>query len=309
MWDVHTHFLGADIIAPVTNFIPSFLPGTAALIGAITVDDLRATLLAGFTSIRELGGYAGDVSPAIEKGAIIGPNVYSSMAILGITGGHSDTHELPLSTVKDACAMGVPFQVCDGVDGCLSAVRQVVRRGAKVIKICSSGGVLSLNDQPEDSQFSPGELKAIVEEAARSSRMVASHAIGKNGMMAALDAGVKSIEHGMYLDEEVIAKMKEKDAIFVPTRHIVEGLAAGAEDLPPKVRKKVERMLQLSRDSVKLAVKHGVKIALGTDTFSSDRGHPIAHGKNAKELVYAVEAGMTTLEAIEMATATPPETL
>lgn len=309
MWDVHTHFMGCDIVAPVTNFIPSLLPGTAALIGAVTVDDLRATLMAGFTSVRELGGYAGDVFPAVEKGAIIGPHVYSSMSILGITGGHSDIHELPLTTVKDSCSLGVPFQVCDGVDGCTSAVRQVVRRGAKVIKICSSGGVLSLNDQPEDSQFSPAELRAIVEEAARSSRVVASHAIGKNGIMAALDAGVKSIEHGMYVDEEVIAKMKEKDAILVPTRHIVEGLAAGAEDLPPKVRAKVERMLQLSRDSVKLAVKHGVKIALGTDTFSSDRKHPISHGKNAKELMYAIEAGMSPLDAIEMATATPPETL
>ncbi|KAM7190599.1 hypothetical protein V8F33_009389 [Rhypophila sp. PSN 637] len=281
MWDVHTHFMGADIVAPVTNFVRSFLPGTAALIGAVTVDDPRATLMAGFTSVRELGGYAGDVFPAVEKGAIVGPNVYSSMGILGITGGHSDIHELPLSTVKDGCSLGVPTQVCDGVDGCTSAVRQMVRRGAKVIKICSTGGVLSLNDQPEDSQFSPAELRAIVEEAARSSRVVASHAIGKKGIMAALEAGVKTIEHGMYVDEEVISKMKEKDAILVPTRPIVEGLAAGAEDLPPKVRVKVERLLQLSRDSLKLAVKRRLKIALGTDTFSSDRKHAISHGKNA----------------------------
>jgi len=301
--------MGSDVVAPASNFLPSFLPGTEALIGAVTVDDLRATLMAGFTSVRELGGYAGDVFPAVEKGVILGPHVYSAMGVLGITGGHSDVHELPLSTVLTACSIGGISQICDGVDGCTSAVRQMVRRGAKVIKVCSSGGVLSLNDQPEDSQFSPAELKAIVEEAARSSRVVAAHAIGKNGIMAALDAGVKSIEHGMCLDEEVIAKMKEKDAILVPTRHIVEGLAGGAEDLPPKSRVKLERMLQLSRDSVKLAVKHGVKIALGTDSFSSDRKHPVSHGKNAKELLYAIEAGMSPLDAIEMATATPPETL
>ena len=167
----------------------------------------------------------------------------------------------------------------------------------------------SLNDQPEDSQFSPAELSAIVEEATRSSRVVASHAIGKKGIMAALDAGVKSIEHGMYVDEEVAAKMKEKDAILVPTRHIVEGLHSGAEKLPPPIQAKLDRMTQLSRESLKLAVAKGVKIALGTDTFSSDRKHPVSHGKNAKELHWAVQAGMTPLQAIEMATATAPETL
>ncbi len=117
--------------------------------------------------------------------------------------------------------------------------------------------------------------------------------------MAALDAGVKSIEHGMYLDEEVAAKMKEKDAIFVPTRHIVEGLNAGAEELPPQSKAKLERMTQLSRDSLKLAVSLGVKIALGTDTFSSDRKHIVSHGTNAKELHWAVAAGMSTQQAIE----------
>ncbi|KAK3943828.1 hypothetical protein QBC46DRAFT_446607 [Diplogelasinospora grovesii] len=314
MWDVHTHFAGSGVVtAGIQDSMRLFLPGSAALVGAVTVDDLRRTLMSGFTSIRELGGYAGDVSPAVEKGVIVGPNIYSALAILSITGGHGDTHGAPLQTVLDTCcpsgggsAMGM---VCDGVEGCTKAVRQVIRRGAKVIKICSTGGVLSMNDQPEDSQFSPAELRAIVEEAARSGRVVASHAIGKNGILAALDAGVKSIEHGMYLDEEVATKMKEKNAILVPTRHIVEGLAAGAEDLDPKSRAKMLRMLELSRSSLKLAIKLGVKIALGTDTFSSDRTHIIAHGTNAKELHWAVEAGMTPLQAIEMATATPPETL
>ncbi|KAK1766796.1 hypothetical protein QBC33DRAFT_540244 [Phialemonium atrogriseum] len=210
----------------------------------------------------------------------------------------------------DACRSGDGISMlCDGVDGCTSAVRRVVRRGARVIKICSTGGVLSLNDQPEDSQFSPAELRAIVDEAGRSGRAVASHAIGKTGIMAALEAGVKSIEHGMYLDEEVAALMKEKGAILVPTRHIVEGLGASADKLPPQSREKLRRMTELSRSSLKLAVKLGVKIALGTDTLSSDRKHVLAHGKNAMELHWAVAAGMSALQAIEMATATPPETL
>ncbi|KAK0637341.1 hypothetical protein B0T17DRAFT_480547 [Bombardia bombarda] len=307
MWDVHTHFCGTDVVDSEAG--RAFLPGMAALIGAITVDDLRATLMAGFTSVRELGGYAGDVAPAVELGAIVGPNVYSAMSILSITGGHGDPYNLPPQFGMSAFMYGVPFLVCDGVEACTRAVRQVVRRGAKVIKICSTGGVLSLNDQPEDSQFSPDELRAMVQEAKRSGRVVASHAIGRDGIMAALDAGVKSIEHGMYIDEEVVARMKEVDAILVPTRKIVENLSRNSDGLPKPVKVKLERMTQLSRDSFMLAVKLGVKVALGTDTFSSDRKSDMAHGTNAEELHWAVEAGMTPLQAIEMATATPPETL
>ncbi|KAK3323932.1 hypothetical protein B0T19DRAFT_443384 [Cercophora scortea] len=310
MWDVHTHFSGTDIVSqgPGDSY-KMFLPGTATLIGAVTVDDLRATLMAGFTSVRELGGYAGDVAPAVDKGVIVGPHVYSSMSVLSITGGHGDQHDVPLQTVLGFSASGSEIALCDGVDECIKTVRQVIRRGAKVIKICSTGGVLSLNDQPEDSQFSPAELKAVVDEAARSGRVVAAHAIGKNGIMAALDAGVRSIEHGVYLDEEVAAAMKEKNVTLVPTRHIIEGLATNGGDMPPVMRVKFDRVLQISRDSYKLAIKLGVKIALGTDTYSSDRKHPISHGTNAKELYWACEAGMTPIQAIEMATANGPETL
>lgn len=286
-----------------------FLPGQAAQVGAVLVDDLRATLLAGFTSVRELGGTAGYLQPLIAKGAIMGPTVYSALSVLSITGGHGDMHDCPLSLVKSMSDGSQMFAVCDGVDDCIRMTRTVIRNGAKVIKICSTGGVLSLNDQPEDSQFSPAEIEAIVQEAARSSRVVASHAIGKPGIMAALRAGVKSIEHGMYLDEEVAALMKEKNAILVPTRHIVESLAGGAWELPPILEKKLNRMLQLSRDSFKLAVEQGVRIALGTDTGSSARDNPLAHGNNARELHWMKVAGMSALQAIESATAIPPETL
>ena len=156
--------------------------------------DLEATLMAGFTSVRECGGYAGYINEGIEKGAIVGPTVYSALGVLSITGGHGDQHAMPLDAVFDSCKNGGPWALCDGVDGCTKMVRQMVRQGAKVIKVCSTGGVLSMNDQPEDTQFSPAELKAIVDEAARSGRVVAAHAIGKPGIIAALHAGVKSIE-------------------------------------------------------------------------------------------------------------------
>lgn len=309
MWDVHTHFMGADAVGGLQDSMRQFLPGQQAQVGAVLVDDLRATLMAGFTSVRELGGTAGYLQPLITKGLIAGPTVYSALSVLSITGGHGDQHDCPLSLVKGVSNGDQMFALCDGVDDCIRMTRTVIRNGAKVIKICSTGGVLSLNDQPEDSQFSPAELEAVVQEAARSSRAVASHAIGKAGIMDALRAGVKSIEHGMYLDQEVADLMKEKGAILVPTRHIVESLAQGAEELPPILLKKLNRMVQLSRDSFKFAVEQGVRIALGTDTVSSDRNNPLSHGRNAKELHWMKVAGMTALQAIESATAIPPETL
>ena len=309
LWDCHCHYQGADIVTDV-NGTP-YLPGTNALIGAITVDDLKATLRAGYTSVRELGGYAGDVKPGVEKGALIGPNIYSAHGALSITGGHGDDQLAPMTTVHEAmCCGGFPIAVCDGVDECTKAVRMNIRRGASVIKICSSGGVLTPNDQPEDQQFSPAELKAVVDEAARSRRAVAAHAIGKAGIMAALHAGVRSIEHGMFLDEEVAALMKEKGAYFVATQHIVRTLASDYLDtLPVPVRRKLLALVERAKEAYKLAVRSGVNIALGTDMFSSDRESKLSHGNNAIELVYAVEAGMTPLQAIECATANGPMTL
>ncbi|KAL1874527.1 hypothetical protein Daus18300_003546 [Diaporthe australafricana] len=309
LWDVHTHFGGANVVGGLNDSVKTFMPGTQFQVGAVTVDDLRATLMAGFTSVRELGGMAGYLQPMIDSGAIAGPTVYSALSLLSITGGHGDQHDCPLSLVRGEHDGSNGIALCDGVDECVKMVRSVIRNGAKVIKICSSGGVLSINDQPEDTQFSPAEIEAIVQEAARSGRVVAAHAIGKPGIMNALRAGVKSIEHGMYLDQEVADLMKEKGAILVPTRHIVESLAAGSQDLPPVLLKKLNKMVQLSRDSFKFAVAEGVRIALGTDTLSSDRKNILAHGRNAKELHWMKVAGMTPLQAIEAATATPPETL
>lgn len=310
LWDAHTHFEGTDVVVPSTGSAgPMFLPGAQALMGAVIAGDLEATLMAGFTSVREAGGLAGYIAPAIEAGAVVGPTVYSSIGVLSITGGHGDQHELPLSVVRDGCVSGGPRALCDGPDECTKMVRDMVRRGAKLIKVCSTGGVLSLNDQPEDTQFSPAELRAIVDEARRSGRVVAAHAIGKPGILAALEAGVKTIEHGSYLDQEVADLMKEKDAILCATRHIIESLAAEQDRLPPKIKAKLLRVLELSRESFKLAIRAGVKIALGTDVYSSDRTNALAHGTNARELYWAVQAGMTPLQAIEMGTATAPETL
>lgn len=309
MWDVHCHYVGIDVAANLTGAYTGFLPGVSALIGAVTVEDLRETLEMGYTSVRELQGYAGDLVPAIKMGRLISPNVYSSHTALSITGGHGDEQGAPLSQVKHAMYnSGAPIAVCDGVDECIRTVRQMVRRGATCIKVCSSGGVLSPNDDPEDRQFSDDELKAIVDEAARSRRSVAAHAIGKAGILAALRAGVRSIEHGMYLDDEVCDLMLEKGAYFVSTQHIVRALQKDP-NLPPETRRKLLVIAERSKESYRTAVKRGVKIALGTDMLSSDRNSELSHGNNAHELLWAVEAGMTPLQAIECATANGPEVL
>ena len=308
LWDAHVHYLAGHVLDNLGFSSRFYLPGSAALVGAIIVNDLRETLMAGFTSVRELEGYAGDVRPAIEAGLISGPNVYSSIMILTTIGGHGDDHLLPLETV--CCTSStIPKAVCTGPVECVRKVREAVRRGAKVIKVCSSGGVLSYFDQPEEEQFSLEELRAIVEEAARLGVVVAAHAIGKGGIISALEAGVKTIDHGYCLDLETATLMKEKDAILVPTRHIIETLADTADQLPLVQRVKLERMLSQSRSSLRLAVREKVKISLGTDTFSSDQSSGISHGKNAKELYWATVAGMSNLEAIEACTAISPETL
>lgn len=217
LWDCHVHFGGAAS----SSF--GVFGDEPALAGARTTRDVANTIMAGFTSVREVAGYGGLISPAIRDGTVPGPNIYSSISALSMSAGHGDIHNIPLTAVLDQCAHGLPFAVCDGVDECLKAVRAQLRRGAKVIKVCASGGVGSEVDDPQDRQFSDAELKAIVEEAGRAKRIVAAHCHGKDGIIAALNAGVKTIEHGTYLDEEVCSLMKEKKAIFVATRSIVVG--------------------------------------------------------------------------------------
>lgn len=298
MWDCHTHFMGE--LDDTAGGYEAAAMSSLALFGARTAVDLQKVLMAGFTTVREVGGYAGEVSPAVEEGTIVGPNVYSSIGVLSMTAGHGDIHNLPIDTVLDLSRRGGPFVVCDGVPDCIRAVRMMLRRGAKLIKICSTGGVGSILDDPQDAQFSPEEIKAIVDEAARAKRIVAAHAHGKEGIINALHAGVKTIEHGSYIDEDCIKLMKEKGAILVPTRLIIEALLKDPKGFPPVNKAKLVKISEQHKKSYALAVKHGVKIALGTDWQA---------GLNAKELQYAVEAGLTPLQAIEACTATSPETL
>ncbi len=297
LWECHGHFIGEHTPDPET-----WAKGSPITQTARAVADVRRTLDGGITSVRETGGLGLMMQPAIKDGSMTGPTIYGAGDVLSTTGGHGDTHAFPLDWVQSGSGFGV---MCDGVPECLKAVRLQLRRGASVIKICASGGVLSEVDNPIHQQFSGEELRAMVEEAGRAERVVAAHCHGKAGIMAALDAGVKTIEHGSYLDEEAAQLMIERDAILVPTRYIVAQLVEMEDILTRYAYEKAVLIADRHAEGLKIAVAAGVTIAMGTDIFISGDGY----GRNSLEIRHLQDAGMSALEAIEAATATGPLTL
>ena len=301
MWECHGHFIGTHSanISEMHTLRPQ--------LGAMRVTaDARRALDAGFTSVREMGGMGSFLARAIEEGQVIGPNVYASGSMLSMTAGHGDEHGMDLDFARVSMArQWGEDAICDGADECRAGVRRMLRLGAKVIKIHASGGVMSELDDPQLPQFSKAELEAIVDEATRMERLVGAHCHGKRGIMAALEAGVKTIEHGTFLDEEAADAMIENDAILVPTRWILEYLMTEGEKngMPEYARVKGQVASQNHAAALAIAVDKGVKIALGTDIWATG-----LWGRNGEELAYMVEAGLTPLQAIETATANGPDT-
>lgn len=297
LWECHGHFVGER-----SPDIEIWAKGDPATQAARAVSDVRRTLDGGVTSVRELGGLGLSIQPAVADGSISGPTIYGAGDVLSTTGGHGDTHGLPLDWVHDGAGFGV---MADGVPECLRAVRLQLRRNARVIKICASGGVLSEVDHPIHQQFSAEELAVIVEEAARAERVVAAHCHGKPGIMAALEAGVQTIEHGSYLDEEAARFMIERGAILVPTRFIIDALKDMEDVVPRYAYEKLVAVADHHAEALKIAIAMGVKIAMGTDIFVSGD----LYGRNSLEIKHLQDAGLSALEAIEAATATGPLTL
>jgi imidazolonepropionase-like amidohydrolase len=282
-------------------------PATA---GARIAADLANYLAGGVTSVREVGGYGVEVAPVVDEGSISGPTIYGAGAVLSTTGGHGDVHVIPLDMYNSLGDHGrILGRLCDGPAECMKAVREQLRKNARVIKICASGGVMSEVDHPIHQQFSEEELAAIVAEAARAERVVAAHCHGKPGIMAALRAGVKTIEHGTYLDEEAADLMKEKDAILVATRFVVEELLQLEDQIPPYAWRKMTAMADQHAQALKIAVASGVKVAMGTDIFTSGPVHGYRYRMASREIRHLIEAGLPPLDAIEAATALGPETL
>ncbi|MFF8277405.1 amidohydrolase family protein [Streptomyces lateritius] len=304
LWDAHGHFMGlrsADL---------TLLPQEPiALRAARITTDLRNALEAGVTSVREVGGLGIHMARAIAEGTIQGPSIYAAGTTLSTTGGHADLHSFPTSWVEDFGHAGGELRLCDGPAECARAAREQLRKNAKLIKVCASGGVLSEVDHPVHQQFTDAELRAIVEVAGMADRIVAAHCHGKPGIMASLRAGVKTIEHGTYIDEEAAVAMRESGAILVTTRTIFQELLDNGHMLPPYALKKLQATAGRHAEAIAIAREQGVTIAAGTDVALSGKEMPDSWGRNGRELSLLVKIGLTPLEAIESGTALGPATL
>jgi len=287
--DAHTH------ITFNPNFGYSSLAISVPREALIGAKNARLTLEAGFTTVRNVGakGYA-DVAlrDAINAGDVPGPRMLVSGPALSITGGHCDNNLLPFE--YHAVSAGV----ADGVEEVQHKTREIIKYGADLIKVCATGGVLSKGDNPQHSQYTLEEMKAIVTDAHRLGRKVAAHAHGAEGIRWASMAGVDSIEHGSYIDDPAIAEMKKNGTYLVPTLYLMDWFYENAERIgtPPDLIAKGKEVMPAARKNVARAFAAGVKVGFGTDAAV----YP--HGLNAHEFAVMVKLGLTPLQAIQSAT-------
>ena len=263
------------------------------------------TLMAGFTTVRDLGGPVNtSLRDAIKKGYLVGPRIFSAGKSLATTGGHADpTNGMKFKLMGDP---GPAEGVVNGTPDARKAVRQRYKHGADLIKITATGGVLSVAKSGENPQFKEDEIRAIVETAADYDMHVAAHAHGAEGMKRAVRAGVRSIEHGTLMDEETMNLMKEHGTYYVPTISAGEFVAEKAKVdgyYPEIIRPKAAKIGPQIKNTFQKAHQAGVKIAFGTDSGVS------YHGENAKEFLYMVEGGMAPMAAIQSATKVAAELL
>lgn len=263
-----------------------------ALIGA---HNARVTLEAGFTTVRNVGARAyTDVAlrDAINAGDVPGPRMLVSGPALSITGGHCDNDLLPYEyhATSDGAA--------DGIEQVQHKTREIIKYGADLIKVCATGGVLSKGDDPNASQYTLEEMKAIVADAHRLGRKVAAHAHGAQGVIWASEAGVDSVEHGHLMNDAAIATLRKNGTYLVPTLYLVDWQREHATEasLPDYAKRKMEMVSATGKQNAKKAFEAGVRIGLGTDAAV----YP--HGLNAHELAVYVSLGMTPLQAIQTAT-------
>ena len=306
MWETHAHFYGT-----IGGFGEHVWDASSEVLIVRAAQDVKAGLDAGFTSAREAGGGLGlALAHLVDEGTLPGPKIYPSGPFLSCTGGHGDYHQLPAHWVDEICTRGGNFRLCDGTEECLVAVRELLRSGARTVKVCTSGGVASLRDDPMHQQFSDAELRVIVEEAARRDVSVMAHAHGPRGVKAALRAGCLTIEHGSHLDDEAIELMLQHEAILVPTRLIIERMIERLSELSSHQALKIVELAGAHQESLKRAHEAGVRIAVGTDVAHRARSKSLMPwGINGGELQCLVAAGLSPLEAIEAATANGPATL
>jgi imidazolonepropionase-like amidohydrolase len=295
--DAHTHLIGRVLGDPEGDASPvRDYESFGAILGVLHARD---TLMAGFTTVRNVGaaGRFDDMAlrKAINEGWTIGPRIESAGHAIGITGGHCDENGFRPGVVQ----LGPLDGVADGPEQIRQAVRLQIKYGADVIKTCATGGVLSEGDAVGATQYSFEELKALVDEANKLDRKVAAHAHGTEGIKLAVRAGVSSIEHGSFLDEEGARMMGQRGTFLVPTLSAAEAVERAAKTgvLKGLRAEKALAAAAAARHATRIALANGVQIALGTDAGV------IPHGTNAREFFLMVDwGGLTNMKAIQAGT-------
>lgn len=300
--DTHVHLMLEGVN------IPQMMVRPASYNFFRAIDHMRRTIDAGITSVRDAAGADLGLKTAVEDGLVVGPRMQISITALSITGGHGDGWMPSGMTLKLLPEFpGIPSGICDGVEEVRKKVREVLRAGAEIIKVCSTGGVLSPTDHPEFTQFSLEELEVMVQEAAyRRGVKVMAHAQGAEGVKNAVLAGIHSIEHGIFLNDEIIDLMLGKGTYLVPTLLAPLAVVEAAEkdgSMPEYGVRKARETIEIHSDSIRKAYQAGVKIAMGTDAGV------MPHGTNLRELGLMCNIGMSPMEAIVVTTKVAAECL
>ncbi|MDY7102428.1 MAG: amidohydrolase family protein [Actinomycetota bacterium] len=302
MMDCHVHFMLDGDLDPMSAMRTPF-----SLSFFRAADRMARTLACGITSVREAGGSDLGVKEAQEQGIVAGPRMQIAISILSQTGGHGDDWQVcgaGLPSIVGVEHPGRPHNIVDGPDEMRRKVRELLRAGADVIKVCTSGGVLSPRDDPRHGHFRDDELSVAVAEAAAAGAWVMAHAQATDGIKAAVRTGIRSIEHGIYLDDEAISMMLERGTFLVPTLVAPKGVLEASERgiaVPPEAVEKTKMVMEHHRDSIARAIEAGVKVAMGTDSGVTP------HGQNLRELSEMVGCGMSPMDAIVAATRTPAQ--
>jgi imidazolonepropionase-like amidohydrolase len=300
LFDTHVHVVlaGPDLVARLNRpFSYQFFQAA---------DHLRRTLEVGITTVRDAGGADLGVKEAVERGLVEGPRMRIAVQILSQTGGHNDNWMVCGAEVAAMVHPGLPSPIVDGRVEARRKVRELIRAGADQIKVCTSGGVLSPRDDPKHAHFRMDELEEMVAEAAAAHTYVMAHAQATDGIKNAVRAGIRSIEHGIFLDDEAIAMMLEKGTWLVPTLvapvSVLEAVDAGAR-MPEQMIQKARDVIDVHRESIRRAVAAGVRIAMGTDSGVGP------HGTNLRELALMHDVGMKPEDVLVATTSSAAELL
>jgi imidazolonepropionase-like amidohydrolase len=301
--DSHLHLIGMKTDRMLEEELVR--PSQLSLIKSVF--DTRELLEAGFTTVKDCGGFGIYLKRAIDEGTIRGPRILSAGYVLSQTAGHGDVHYIPVEWVDARTSKKGKFLamslLCDGVDECIKAARYALREGADFIKVCASGGVMSMVDRPEHTQFTLEELKAIVEEARHVGKFVTAHCQGTEAMKNCITAGVKTIDHACYPDEKVIEMAKKKrDVVFVSTLSIIQRIVIEGEEAgyPPWAVMKAKEVSEITTRNIAKLHKAGLTVASATDFCGSPL---LKMGTNAMELELLVnQCGFEPMDAIVAAT-------